>query len=107
MKVWRDDGLAAWDSLLDTEKPTTMGPKPRWIFLERYAGRFFRGLSDGWRQIYALLSRSALFLRPILRVPTVGHLPHVHGDKDYKIQQRTSQFFAAKLLTQSGRTEKR
>ena len=100
MKVWREDGLAADIPLLDTETNDHGGEAAVDIFGALWLADSFGGfLSAG--------GRSTHYYHDLPYSPPHPACPNSWGtyhmfmvDKDYQIRQRTSQFYAAQMLTQ-------
>ena len=100
IKVWRDDGLPANVPLLDTETNDHGGEAAVDIFGALWLADSFAGfLSAGG---YSTHYYHALPYSPPHPVcPNSWGTYHMFMvDKDYQIQRRTSQFYAAQLLTQ-------
>jgi len=100
MKVWRDDGLPPGIPLLDTETNDHGGEAAVDIF-----GALW--LADSFAGFLTAGGKSTHYYHDLPYSPPHPACANSWGtyhmfmvDKDYKIQQRTSQFFAAKLLTQ-------
>jgi hypothetical protein len=100
MKVWRDDGLPADVPLLDTETNDHGGEAAVDIFGALWLADSFGGfLSAG--------GQSTHYYHDLPYSPPHPACPNSWGtyhmfmvDKDYQIRQRTSQFYAAQMLTQ-------
>jgi hypothetical protein len=100
MKVWREDGLPADIPLLDTETNDHGGEAAVDIFGALWLADSFAGfLSAG--------GQSTHYYHDLPYSPPHPACPNSWGtyhmfmvDKDYRIKQRTSQFYAAQLLTQ-------
>jgi hypothetical protein len=100
MQVWRDDGLPPGLPLLDTETNDHGGEAAVDIFGALWLADSFGGfLSAGGQSThyYHLLSYSPP--HPVCS-NSWGTYHMFMVDKDYQIRQRTSQFYAAQLLTQ-------
>jgi hypothetical protein len=100
MKVWRDDGVPNDIPLLDTETNAHGGEASVDIFGALWLADSFGGfLTAGGKSThyYHLLSYSP----PHPACPNSWGTYHMFMvDKDYQIKTPTSQFFAAKLITQ-------
>lgn len=100
MKVWRDDGLPPGTPLLDTETNDHGGEAAVDIFGALWLADSFGGfLSAG--------GQSTHYYHDLPYSPPHPACPNSWGtyhmfmvDKDYQIRQRTSQFYAAQMLTQ-------
>ena len=100
MKVWREDGLPAHIPLLDTETNDHGGEAAVDIFGALWLADSFGGfLSAG--------GQSTHYYHDLPYSPPHPACPNSWGtyhmfmvDKDYRIRQRTSQFYAAQLITQ-------
>jgi hypothetical protein len=100
MQVWRDDGLPAGVPMLDTETNAHGGEASVDIFGALWLADSFAGfLSAGGQSThyYHLVSYSP----PHPACPNSWGTYHMFMvDKDYQIKTPTSQYFAAKLMTQ-------
>jgi hypothetical protein len=100
MQVWRDDGLPAGVPLLDTETNDHGGEAAVDIFGALWLADSFGGfLSAG--------GQSTHYYHDLPYSPAHPACPNSWGtyhmfmvDKDYQIRQRTSQFWAAQMITQ-------
>ncbi len=100
MQVWRDDGLPPGIPLLDTETNDHGGEAAVDIFGALWLADSFGGfLSAG--------GQSTHYYHDLPYSPPHPACPNSWGtyhmfmvDKDYQIRQRTSQFYAAQLITQ-------
>lgn len=100
MQVWRDDGLPPAVPMLDTETNDHGGEAAVDIFGALWLADSFAGfLSAG--------GQSTHYYHDLPYSPPHPACPNSWGtyhmfmvDKDYQIRQRTSQFFAAQLITQ-------
>lgn len=100
MKVWRDDGLPPGIPLLDTETNAHGGEAAVDIF-----GALW--LADSFGGFLAAGGQSTHYYHDLPYSPphpacsnSWGTYHMFMGDKNYQIRQRTSQFFAAQLMTQ-------
>jgi len=100
MQVWRDDGLPANIPMLDTETNAHGGEASVDIF-----GALW--LADSFAGFLTAGGKSTHYYHALPYSPAHPACPNSWGtyhmfmvDKDYKIRQRISQFFAAKLITQ-------
>ncbi len=100
MKVWREDGLPADVPLLDTETNAHGGEASVDIFGALWLADTFAGfLSAGGYSTHYYHDLPFSPAHPIC--PNSWGTYHMFMvDKDYQIRQRTSQFYAAQLLTQ-------
>ena len=100
MKVWRDDGLPPGIPLLDTETNDHGGEAAVDIFGALWLADSFGGfLTAGGKSTHYYHDLS--YSPPHPACPNSWGTYHMFMvDKDYKIQQKTSQFFAAQLITQ-------
>jgi hypothetical protein len=100
MQVWRDDGLPPGIPLLDTETNAHGGEASVDVFGALWLADTFAGFLTAGGQsthYYHALSYSP----PHPACPNSWGTYHMFmTDKDYQIRQRTSQFFAAQLITQ-------
>jgi hypothetical protein len=100
MQVWRDDGLPPGIPLLDTETNAHGGEASVDIFGALWLADTFAGFLTAGGQsthYYHALSYSP----PHPACPNSWGTYHMFmTDKNYQIRQRTSQFFAAQLITQ-------
>jgi hypothetical protein len=100
MQVWRDDGLPPGIPLLDTETNDHGGEAAVDIFGALWLGDSFAGfLTAG--------GKATFYYHALPYSPAHPACPNSWGtyhmfmvDKNYEIRQRTSQFFAAQLITQ-------
>jgi len=100
MQVWRDDGLPPGLPLLDTETNDHGGEAAVDIFGALWLADSFGGFLTAGGQsthYYHLLSYSPP--HPVCS-NSWGTYHMFMVDKDYRIRQRTSQFYAAQLMTQ-------
>jgi F5/8 type C domain len=100
MQVWRDDGLPPGIPLLDTETNAHGGEASVDIFGALWLADTFAGFLTAGGQ-------STDYYHALSYSPPHPACPNSWGtyrmfmtDKDYKIRQPTSQFFAAQLITQ-------
>jgi hypothetical protein len=100
MKVWRDDGLPPGIPLLDTETNDHGGEAAVDIF-----GALW--LADSFAGFLTAGGKSTHYYHDLPYSPPHPNCANSWGtyhmfmvDKNYQIQQRTSQFYAAQLLTQ-------
>ena len=100
MKVWRDDGLPPGIPLLDTETNDHGGEAAVDIFGALWLADSFGGfLTAGGKSTHYYHDLS--YSPPHPACPNSWGTYHMFMvDDQYKIQQKTSQFFAAQLLTQ-------
>ncbi len=100
MQVWRDDGLPPGVPMYDTET-NDMAVKLPWMFLGRY----------GWRiRLAGFLTaggKGTFYYHDLPYSPAHANCANSWGtyhmfmvDKNFEIRQRTSQYFAAQLITQ-------
>ena len=100
MKVWRDDGLPAEIPLLDTETNDHGGEAAVDIFGALWLADSFGGfLSAGGKSTHYYHALSYSPPHPAC-ANSWGTYHMFMVDDHYEIQQKTSQFFAAQLLTQ-------
>ena len=100
MQVWRDDGLPPGVPLLDTETNDHGGEAAVEIFGALWLGDSFAGFlaAGGTATFYY---HALPYSPPHPACPNSWGTYHMFMvDKDYQITKRTSQFFAAQLLTQ-------
>jgi len=100
MQVWRDDGLPANIPMLDTETNAHGGEASVDIF-----GALW--LADSFAGFLTAGGKSTHYYHALPYSPAHPACPNSWGtyhmfmvDKDYKVRQRISQFFAAQLITQ-------
>ncbi len=100
MQVWRDDGLPPNVPMLDTETNDHGGEAADDIF-----GALW--LADSFGGFLTAGGKSTHYYHGLPFSPAHPDCPNSWGtyhmfmvDKDYQIKQRTSQFFAAQLMTQ-------
>lgn len=100
MQVWRDDGLPAGIPLLDTETNAHGGEASVDIFGALWLADTFAGFLTAGGQ-------STHYYHALPYSPPHPACPNSWGtyhmfmtDRNYQIRQRTSQFFAAQLITQ-------
>jgi len=100
MRVWRDDGLPKEIPLLDTETNAHGGEASLDIFGALWLGDSFAGfLTAGGQATFYYHALPYSPPHPIC--PNSWGTYHMFmADKNYEIKQRTSQFFAAQLITQ-------
>jgi hypothetical protein len=100
MQVWRDDGLPTGIPLLDTETNDHGGEAAVDIFGALWLGDSFAGfLTAGGTATFYYHALPYSPAHPVC--PNSWGTYHMFMvDKNYEIRQRTSQFFAAKLITQ-------
>ncbi len=100
MQVWRDDGLPANVPLLDTETNAHGGEASVEIFGALWLGDTFAGfLTAGGQATFYYHALSYSPAHPVC--PNSWGTYHMFMvDPNYQIRSRTSQFFAAQLLTQ-------
>jgi hypothetical protein len=100
MQVWRDDGLPPAVPLLDTETNAHGGEASVEIFGALWLGDTFAGfLTAGGKATFYYHALSYSPPHPVC--PNSWGTYHMFMvDRDYQIRSRTSQFFAAQLLTQ-------
>ena len=100
MQVWRDDGLPASVPLLDTETNAHGGEASVEIFGALWLGDTFAGfLTAGGQATFYYHALSYSPAHPVC--PNSWGTYHMFMvDRNYQIRSRTSQFFAAQLLTQ-------
>src|SRR5579864_1620113 len=100
MQVWRDDGLPPGIPLLDTETNDHGGEAAVDIFGALWLGDSFAGfLTAGGKATFYY--HALPYSPPHPACPNSWGTYHMFMvDKNYEIKQRTSQFFAAQLLTQ-------
>ena len=100
MQVWRDDGLPPGIPLLDTETNDHGGEAAVDIFGALWLGDSFAGfLTAGGKATFYY--HALPYSPPHPACPNSWGTYHMFMvDKHYEIKQRTSQFFAAQLLTQ-------
>jgi hypothetical protein len=100
MKVWRDDGLPPGIQLLDTETNAHGGEASVDIFGALWLADSFAGfLTAGGQSTHYYHALSYSPPHPICS-NSWGTYHMFKVDDQYQIQQPTSQFFAAQLLTQ-------
>jgi hypothetical protein len=100
MQVWRDDGVPPGVPLLDTETNDHGGEAAVDIFGALWLGDSFAGFltAGGTATFYY---HALPYSPPHPACPNSWGTYHMFMvDKDYQITKRTSQFFAAQLLTQ-------
>ena len=100
MQVWRDDGLPPNVPLLDTETNAHGGEASVEIFGALWLGDTFAGfLTAGGEATFYYHALSYSPAHPVC--PNSWGTYHMFMvDRNYQIRSRTSQFFAAQLLTQ-------
>jgi hypothetical protein len=100
MQVWRDDGLPADVPLLDTETNAHGGEASVEIFGALWLGDTFAAfLTAGGKATFYYHALS--YSPPHPACPNSWGTYHMFMvDKNYEIKSKTSQFFAAQLLTQ-------
>jgi hypothetical protein len=100
MQVWRDDGLPPDIPLLDTETNAHGGEASVEVFGALWLGDTFAGfLTAGGKATFYYHALS--YSPPHPACPNSWGTYHMFMvDKNYEIKSRTSQFFAAQLLTQ-------
>jgi hypothetical protein len=100
MQVWRDDGLPPGIPLLDTETNAHGGEASVDIFGALWLADTFAGfLAAGGQSTHYYHALSYSLPHPAC--PNSWGTYHMFmTDKNYQIRQRTSQFFAAQLITQ-------
>jgi hypothetical protein len=100
MQVWRDDGLPQDVPLLDTETNAHGGEASVEVFGALWLGDTFAGfLTAGGKATFYYHALS--YSPPHPACPNSWGTYHMFMvDKNYKIKSKTSQFFAAQLLTQ-------
>jgi len=98
--VWRDDGLPADIPLLDTETNAHGGEASVEVFGALWLGDTFAGfLTAGGKATFYYHALS--YSPPHPACPNSWGTYHMFMvDRNYQIRSRTSQFFAAQLLTQ-------
>jgi hypothetical protein len=100
MQVWRDDGLPLNIPLLDTETNDHGGEAAVDIFGALWLGDSFAGfLTAGGKATFYYHALPYSPPHPVCS-NSWGTYHMFMTDKSYQINQRTSQFFAAQLLTQ-------
>ena len=100
MQVWRDDGLPPGIPLLDTETNAHGGEASVDIFGALWLGDSFAGfLRAGGQATFYYHALSYSPPHPVCS-NSWGTYHMFMTDKNYAIKQPTSQFFAAKLITQ-------
>jgi hypothetical protein len=100
MQVWRDDGLPPGVPLLDTETNAHGGEASVDIFGALWLADSFAGfLAAGGQATFYYHALSYSPPHPICS-NSWGTYHMFMTDKNYEIKQPTSQFFAAKLITQ-------
>jgi hypothetical protein len=100
MQVWRDDGLPPDVPLLDTETNAHGGEASVEVFGALWLGDTFAGfLTAGGKATFYYHALS--YSPPHPACPNSWGTYHMFMvDKNYEIKSKTSQFFAAQLLTQ-------
>jgi len=100
MQVWHDDGLPPEVPLLDTETNAHGGEASVEVFGALWLGDTFAGfLTAGGKATFYYHALS--YSPPHPACPNSWGTYHMFMvDRDYQIRSRTSQFFAAQLLTQ-------
>jgi F5/8 type C domain len=100
MQVWRDDGLPPEVPMLDTETNAHGGEAAVDIFGALWLADSFAGfLTAGGKSTHYYHDLPYSPPHPICQ-NSWGTYHMFMVDKDYKIRQKTSQYFAAQLLTQ-------
>jgi hypothetical protein len=100
MQVWRDDGLPAGIPLFDTETNAHGGEASVDIFGALWLADSFAGfLTAGGQATYYYHALAYSPPHPVCQ-NSWGTYHMFVTDEDYSIRQRTSQFFAAQMITQ-------
>jgi len=100
MQVWRDDGLASGLPLFDTETNAHGGEASVDIFGALWLADSFAGfLTAGGRATFYYHALAYSPPHPACK-NSWGTYHMFMAGKDYRIRQRTSQFYAARMITQ-------